>query len=331
MILLAVTLAFALDHHVVRSGETVERIATRARVDVADLRAINGLEKGDQPAAGTILYLPGDDDPEAAAVVLAQSGSGTATAPGKRAVPLLVAETLVAGTLVCTDTAGFATLRLATAQKTRRHDEITLLGGTCLTLDATWAADEDHASVVSVRTGSVSVRATEGGVGAITVRTDAGVATSDTGGFRVTVEEGAARTEALQGDVSVVGAGGEVAVGKGFGTRVRKGEAPMTPVKLLEPGTPDRPSEDEPLRRPDFRWSAVERALGYRVEISTSPAFDDIVYSQDVGVSPWRPESLFLPFRGSGLWWRVSSFDRTGLLGVPSAARRLTLPPGVGG
>ncbi len=330
MILLVAGFALALDHHVVRNNDTLARVAKRHGVDVVALRALNGLDATEEPAPGTVLFLPGTEAETPAASVIAVSGGVTASPPGQPTAPLALGADLPAGTLVCTDADGFATLRLATARRTRAHDEISLIGGTCLTLDAAWATPDDHASVVSVRTGSVSVRAGGSGEGALTVRTDAGVATADTGDFRVTVEDGAARTEAIEGEVSVVGAGGEVAVQSGFGTRIRKGEAPVAPVELLRVGLAQRPNEDEPLRRPDFRWATVERALGYRIEIAASPDFSDIVFSEDVGAPPWRPDTLFLPFRGAGLWWRVAAFDRTGFLGLPSAPRRLTLPPGVG-
>lgn len=330
MIALLAALALAADHHVVRPGETVEAVAARRKLDPATLRALNGLGAAAQPASGTVLLLPGPAHDSAAGVVIAMSGAVTATLPGAPPESPALMARLPTGTLVCTGPGGFATLRLATADRTRDHDELTLLGGTCLTLDAAWSDPDDHASVVSVRTGSVAVRANLGGEGAVTVRTDAGVSTSETGGFRVTVEADAARTEALDGEVAVVGAGGEVAVPAGFGARVRRGEAPSAPTRLLPAGTPERPTDGEALRRPDFAWSAVDRALGYRVEIATTPDFADIVYSEDVGGSPWRPDTLFLPFAGPGLWWRVASFDRTGFLGVPSDARRLTLPAGVG-
>lgn len=332
MILLLAGLAAALDHHVVRPGETVTKIANRRDVDVVALRTLNGLAPDQEPTAGTVLRLPGVvDEGEPAATVLALWGSGTVTPTGRPAEGLTLGATLPADALVCTGPGGFATLRLATAKRTRAHDEITLLGGTCLTLDETWSDPDDHASVISVRRGSVSVRASDPGSGAVTVRTAAGVSTSDTGGFRVTVEdEGVARTEALEGDVSVLGGGKEVALAAGSGTRVKKGEAPAAPIELLEPGLPREPADGAALRRPDFRWTTVDRALGYRIEISTSPTFEDIVYAEDVGAPPWRPDTLFLPARVTELWWRIASFDRTGFVGPASPPRRVALPPGVG-
>ncbi|MDP2309003.1 MAG: LysM peptidoglycan-binding domain-containing protein [Pseudomonadota bacterium] len=330
MMLLLAGLAHALDHHVLQEGETLADVAEAEGVSVAALRSLNQIEPRQTPAIGTVLLIPGDDVDTPAAVVLTVSGPATATLPGAAAVRLVQTRVLPSGTLVCTEPDGYATLRLATATSSRDHDEVTLLGGTCLTLDASWSHATDHASVVSVRRGSVAVRAGAGGKGAVTVRTDAGVTTSDAGGFRVTVEEGAARTEALDGPVAVLGAGKRVDLATGFGTRVRKGEAPAAASTLLAPGVPEYPSEKSPMRRPDFAWSPVDRALGYRLEIATTADFSEIVLAEDVGAPPWEPDSLFLPFRGVGLWWRIASFDRTGFLGPPSSPQRIVLPAGVG-
>ncbi|MDP2316116.1 MAG: LysM peptidoglycan-binding domain-containing protein [Pseudomonadota bacterium] len=330
MILFYAGLAHALDHHVVREGETLARVAADEGVPVAALRALNRIPAREEAPVGTVLLLPGEDGNATAAVVLTVMGPSTATLPGERAVPLAQTHALPAGTLVCTEASSYATLRLATSTKTRGHDEITLLGGTCLTLDSSWSRDTDHASLVSMRRGSVSVRAATDGGGAVTVRTDAGVSTSESGGFRVTVEEGASRTEAIDGPVAVMGAGEEVELPTGYATRVRKGEAPLAALRLLAPGVPVRPSERDPLRRPDFEWTPVDRALGYRLEISRTEDFSDIVMAESVGAPPWLPETLFLPFNGTGLWWRVASFDRTGFLGPPSEPRRIALPAGMG-
>ena len=330
MILLWAGLAHALDHHVLHEGETLLDVAQAEGVPVGALRALNRLAAKDLPPVGTVLLLPGAESSEPAAIVLSVSGTGTAALPGEAAVPLSTTRALPVGTLVCTDPGGHATLRLATAPNSHEHDDVTMLGGTCLTLDASWARDERRASVVSVRRGSIAVLAAAEGTGAVTVRTGASVSTSTTGGFRVTVEEGASRTEALDGPVEVMGAGAQVSLTEGTATRVRDGEAPAAPVALLAAGAPRYPNEKTPLRRPDFAWAPVDRALGYRVEIASTPDFTTIVLAEDVGSSPWRPETLFLPFDEGALWWRISSFDRTGFLGAPSVPARIVLPVGVG-
>ena len=70
--------------------------------------------------------------------------------------------------------------------------------------------------------------------------------------------------------------------------------------------------------------------LGYRVEVSLSPAFDELVVVEDVARPSWTPEMLVIPYRVPGMWWRISSFDRTGFLGLPGDPRHLVHPAGTG-
>ena len=101
-------------------------------------------------------------------------------------------------------------------------------------------------------------------------------------------------------------------------------------VDLLAPGNPLLPEPAGVLLRPEFTWTPVPGALGYRVQIAAAPDFSDIVYGSESPAAVLEPERLVLPFRVSGLWWRVSSFDLTGFEGIPSPAQRLVLPAGVG-
>ena len=328
MILLFVSTVLAADHHVVRKGETIATIAAAEDVDPAALRRENGLGEKDEPKAGTVLRLPGTETPLAAATALAVSGGATLTPAGGTAQALVPGAELPPGSVVCTPNGGYATLRLATATGTYAHDEITLLGGTCVSIDDAWADRAGHASLVSVRSGTVSVRADTPGSGQLTVRTDDAVSTGDAGGFRVSVEADATRTEAVSGAVSVLGGGDQVELQPGFGARTKEGQAPSAPVALLVAPALLHPDADVALRRPDFSWGKVDRALAYRVEIASDPDFVDIVDSEDVGALRWQPETLFLPI--GRLWWRVTPVDRTGFVGTPSAARGLAMPGGLG-
>lgn len=265
------------------------------------------------------------------AALLSFYGTGRVTAPRQAEAPLTVGASLPPGTLVCTDADSYATIRLALAEGGHDHDDVSLLPRTCLTIESVSARADGRRSVVSVSAGSVSVQdAPDQGHNAVVVRTRDGVTTGENGGFRVHVEDTATRTEALQHPVSLRGADVEVQVGAGEGSRVREGQAPEAPVPLPKAGAPESPEDDAVLRVPVFRWSAVDRVIGYRVELSVSPAFDQIVLAEEVATATWAPELLLLPFRVPGLWWRVSSVDRTGFIGVPSAARRLEFPAGLG-
>jgi hypothetical protein len=74
----------------------------------------------------------------------------------------------------------------------------------------------------------------------------------------------------------------------------------------------------------------VDGNLGYLVEVSSTPRFDNIALAEEVPDPPWLPEALLVPYRVPGLWWRVTAYDSLGFLGLPSAARGLQVPQGLG-
>ncbi len=335
LLLLLLPLAQAAEYRVVRLGDTVETMAEDlGDPDLASaIRSLNQIEPETQPPIGALIELPvAPNAPleEQQGKVLHAQGEVRATlpsAPEQQAVPGL---DLPPGTTVCTGPSSYATLRLARSEGSLDHDDVNLLSETCLTIVAAYSRDAERASVIRVEQGSIAIRAADEVEGTVVVETDSGITTGRGGGFRVSREDDATRTEALYAPVAVLGAGEEVAVGAGQGSRTVTGEAPSAPVDLLLGTALQRPQLDQPLRRPDFGWSAVDGALGYRVEIASSPDFSAVVHADSVPETNWAPTTLFLPYRVQGLWWRVAAFDRVGFLGMPSEPRQLVLPPGVG-
>ncbi len=331
---LAVATAQAHDVHVVRAGETLEDVVTAYGGDpelLRVLRELNALGPGEQPATGSLLKLPGPEDGFRVRVqqarVLSIAGSGTAQPPGRDPVALETGLWLPVGTTVCTDRDGFAAVRLAVTTGTFLHDDISLLPETCLVVESAVSRSDQRSSVVEI----LSVRELdEGDAGRVTVRSTAGVTTGERGGYRVTFDDDEARTEALFQPVAVLAEGEEQVLEAGQGVITEQGEAPGEVVQLLQPGLLVRPRDGAALRRPDFTWEPVDRALGYRVEIATSADFTHVVTTREVADPEWHPELLYVPYRVDGLYWRVSSFDRTGFLGIPSVPRQLTFPAGVG-
>ena len=136
------------------------------------------------------------------------------------------------------------------------------------------------------------------------MRSEAGLATGDRGGFRVALEEEAVRAEAITGPVDIIGAGVEVHLDSGQGGRVYAGQAPTDPVALLGPGQPVHPLGGTVLFRPEFRWSSSPGAMGHHVEIAEDEAFSQLLMTRNVDSEVWAPPSLLLPFRVDALWWR---------------------------
>lgn len=333
--ILLVAIAWSADHRVVREGDTVESVAAGLGDPAlaGRIREINGLAAGAQPEVGRLLMLPElpGEHLDQQAALLAFRGALDITVRGRPATPE-VGLSLPLGSTVCTKSDGYATVRLAVSHRGGIHDDLSLFPGTCLTVDGTSSRPGARSSLVRVDTGSVSVRSVGEAAepGSVTVVTPSGTTSGDRGGFRVTIEPEAMRTEALYARATVFGAMKMLELQPGQGSRTPSGSAPGAPVALLAPGTPTAPEDGAVLRRPDFAWVPVDRALGYRLEVAVAPDFSDVVRLEDVQGTEWLPDRLFLPFRVPGLWWRVASIDRTGFVGVPSEARSLAVPEGLG-
>ncbi len=322
MILGLLSILWADQLRVVRAGDTVESLAGPSADQV---RQNNGLAPGEQPGVGTVLRLPGGTD--SAGLVLSLTGTGTLGAGG---TALVLGQQLPPGSLVCTGADSFLTLRLATSDSGGTHDEVTLLGGTCVSLTGSTGLGQQRSTLLDLQRGYLSVRPTLRDPGRVAVRTADGLTVGDEGGFRVAVEDaGYTRTEALYRPVAVIGAGVEQPLQAGEGARVKKGQAPTRPVVLPTPGSPEAPADEAAFRRPDFYWRPVERALGYRVELASDAEFQSMLLMRDVPGSPWLPPYLMLPYQVERLYWRVSSYDRNGYYGVPSEAHRLNFPEGM--
>ncbi len=335
LLLLVLPLLQAAEYRVMRLGDTVEAIAEDLGDPAlaVDIRSLNQIEAGVQPAIGSLLELPITPGPplvEQQGAVLHASGEVTVRLPDQATVPGTPGLQLPQGSAVCTGPGSYATLRLARSGGSLAHDDVNLLAETCLTIISTVSRAAERSSVLRVESGSIAIRAADETPGTVVVETAAGITTGRGGGFRVSREADATRTEALDAPVAVLGAGQEVAVGAGQGSRTVSGQAPSPPVDLLLGATPQRPQLDQPLRRPDFGWTPVQGALGYRVEIATTSDFSAIVTAEGVPEPSWSPQLLFLPYRVEGLWWRVAAFDRVGFLGFPSEPRALVMPAGVG-
>ncbi len=333
LLLLAAT-AWAIEIRVVHDGDTVESIAA----DLGDvalasaIRSANGLRPDDQPVVGQLLAMPdaAEAGADRAGFVLSLTGSGTATTATAPPVPLAVGAEVPVGSAVCVDDTSYATLRLATAVDAYMHDDVSLMPGTCVTVDASFARPGRRVSLLTLERGGVAVATASDPDGRVAVRTRGALTAGAGGGFRVALEDSASRTEALTRPTSVIARGVEVVLQPGEGLRVGFDEAPGPPVALLTGANLLLPPDGSELRRPEFHWRPVDRALGYQLELATSEDFTHLVHQEQVPAPEWSPEFLYLPYRVPAVWWRVSPIDRTGLVGAPTAARVLTFPTGVG-
>lgn len=324
--------ASAGETRVVARGDTASSIAEAAGISEAELRELNGLGPDEELAPGAVVELPPGERETQIAVVWSLSGEATGQLPGKadELVPLVKGQCLPMGSRVCTGEESFAAIRLQSTADAGRFDDLSLLPGTCLTVEAASTVEGRRNAVVSVDQGAISVRADEVSPGSLTVVTRDGTIAGTSGTFRVTLEEEATRTESLTDEVQVFGGGVQVEVGPAQGNRVAEGQAPTPPVDLLPPGTPIKPLDGSVLRWTDFEWTADPDALAYQIEVALDPDFVELAYRKNITPTIWTPTVLTLPVRVEGLWWRISAFDDLGFQGMPSEVQGLTLPAGVG-
>jgi hypothetical protein len=319
--LMLLSQSFAAGHHVIRPDETIAGIAASRGVSEVTLRELNNIIPGIEPVVGTALLLPDTERLQAEkARVLSVTGSGRITQPSGDEIPLSCGTWLEPGTTICTSVESFATVRLAEDAAGQIFDDFQISSSSCVTIVSSAVGAEGRSSLLNISEGSISVSASEQDDGVVTIQTTSSLTTGTQGAFRVTIEEDSARTEALEeAVVSVFAEGVEIALTAQQGTRAEIGEAPINPVTLLDTGFLIRPENDAVLVWPDFTWTPVERALGYRVQISSTPDFARVLHQEDVAYPEWRPDFLLLPVDVSSLWWRVTSFDRLGFESPPPA------------
>lgn len=333
MIIALLSLALAGERlHPVHEGDTIEGLAAELGDPglAAEIRSLNGLQATQQPKVGALLRVP---DPnvvgEQEAFLISKTGEVTVKEGRAKARSLPTFTPIARGALICTDEEATATVRLASTcnEDGSASDDITMQPASCMMVTSATSSERGRATVVKVTEGSIAVLAQEDARGHVTVLTPSGMTSGPMGGYRVTLEEDAARTETLAGTATVAGSGAEVALEQGQGSRVKKGEAPSPPIDLLRTQDLLSPEDGATLLRPDFEWATVRGALGYRFEMGGGAAFQEVLYQEDVPETTHAPLTLMLPYNQlDAVYWRVASFDRFGFLGVPSEPRKLVFP-----
>jgi hypothetical protein len=136
--------------------------------------------------------------------------------------------------------------------------------------------------------------------------------------FRLKVEAGeSTRLEVLDGTVEIESGGSSVAVPARKGVLTLSGEAPGTPKDI--PPAPEallEPQSEQVFRGESFdqhfRWSRVEGATGYRVEIARDSNFFDIVEERRTGAEPLV---RILGLEPGTYFWRATALNESGFEG----------------
>ncbi|MFO7570453.1 MAG: FecR domain-containing protein [Smithellaceae bacterium] len=176
----------------------------------------------------------------------------------------------------------------------------------------------------------LKVRRSLGRESRIEIQTPAAVAVARGTDFRVSMDAFQSMTsEVLDGKVDVQAMKKTVELTAGEGTRVRKGEPPLPPRKLL---IPPALLDALPLYRSmpiRLRFSQVEGARSYRVSLST-----DVEGKSLIREMPIRPnDTVSIAGLDDGVYYlHALSIDELGIEGFPSPEQKITvrvnpLPP----
>jgi hypothetical protein len=144
------------------------------------------------------------------------------------------------------------------------------------------------------------------------IKTPAGITSVRGTQLRVGVMDATlSRTEVLTGTVTVVNAGREVSVEAGYGTIVRTGKPPQTPVALL--AAPDLSALPELITRVSdpLQFEPVAGAVAYRVQLASSAQFDRILFDAQLSEPKLAPPAL----PNARYIMRVRAIDASGLEG----------------
>ena len=173
------------------------------------------------------------------------------------------------------------------------------------------AAEE---SVLQLERGKVETHVQpRGAMGRFEIRTPAAVSAVRGTEFRASYrDDGGATTETLSGTVGVAGAGADVAVRGGFGTRAERGLPPATPVPLLPaPALDSLPASNDVAT---LRWSfaPVAGAAAYRHQLARDGLFRALV-----GEAVTRtPEAEFAALADGHYWLRSRAIDQGAIEGL---------------
>jgi len=325
-LLLLLSIASASEVHVVRPGDSVGSVAAWMGDPklAKEIRQLNEISSGDKPVPGDVWVLPTLQGAYAkqAAYAVQVHGDAEITDPVK--VPIARFDRAMPSNRLCTEDGAALTLRLAVGVGSPIHDDLDVYERTCLTIENLASRPLLRSSHLTLERGEVSVRSVKDKDGTVSIATPLGMVLGVQGGFRIQLGE-ELRVQAILGPVELIVDGVETHVDAGKGIAVT-GEGIGEAVDLTPPPELTRPGVQEVLNRPNFAWTAVEGAEGYRVEIAAGPDFERLVKIIEVTETSWIPQEMTLPFRENTLWWRVTAHGADGHQGIPAEPRQLVLP-----
>jgi hypothetical protein len=256
-----------------------------------------------QPTSAEVIALQGDVQlrrlPE----------QGSLASPLSRQLSLT--DRLVLGDIITTGEDSSVAVRFADASS------VTILQGSELVFDHLSEHDEtgmvDSKLRLNQGTAEASVTRQLRGVARFEIHTPSAISAVRGTSFRTSYvgNEDAARVEVLGGGVEVKAEGVSQLVPAGFGTRVKKGEAPIKPRELLPaPEVKALPDIITQVTQ-NVRWLPVSEASAYRVQLSTSESFSTLIWDQ----LTQSPEILLPDIADGDYFLRIKAIDSLGIEG----------------
>lgn len=138
-------------------------------------------------------------------------------------------------------------------------------------------------------------------------------------------EKGGAQMMVYEGQGEVSAGGAKVQLGRGTGSATEEGKPPGPAEKLLEAPRLEEPAAgaELPRPRPELRWSAVDGAAAYTLELCHDAGCGKLAERiSGLAATSWRPP---VKLAAGTLFWRATAVARSGLDGYPAATRSFTI------
>ncbi|MCW8933595.1 MAG: FecR domain-containing protein [Gammaproteobacteria bacterium] len=154
------------------------------------------------------------------------------------------------------------------------------------------------------------------------ITTPAAVAAVRGTAFRVAYEETqeTMASEVVKGSINLAAQGSKLPINKGFGSITEKGNPPQAPVKLLDKPTLSKLPEKIRHLPFSFKWSPLDGAINYRIQISPAEQSNSLVLEGTQATNQYNLKEL----NDGEYLMRVRGIDKNRLEGF-NAEHKFTL------
>ena len=313
-------------NYTVQPGDTLSGVARAHLVDGElpeahrRLAAHNRLKDSNKLTPGTVLRIPKAWLRREAAGVIVLSVSGDVKSGGQL---LMVGDRVPEGAEIRSGGKSYATLEFAD------RSEVTLKPETTLRIEAHKRDPKQKLAEFETRlrlsAGAVEATVSRQRAPNFRIYTPTGNIAVRGTKYRVRGGEDQSAFEVLEGSLDVSGsAGGNVSVGAGFGTVVRKGERPIPPVRLLDAPDVSGIAALQETTTVRLVVPPLPGATSYLFRAATDPDFREVV----IETVQRRPEVRIVDLRDAEYYYGVRGVDPNGLQGQEALGRfRLVRPP----